>query len=76
MINPAGMSLMDWADSVVLSVNDAWAYGKLEDESAWQDWAVAFSKASPFSQQVIPNPYDFENWRDWAMLVYPSLERS
>lgn len=74
MINPRNMSLTDWADSVILSTSDAWSFGKLEDEARWQDWAIGFVRASNFTQQVVPDPYQFEDWRDWAERVYPMLE--
>lgn len=74
MINPRNMTLTDWADSVILAVSDARSFGKLEDESRWQDWAIGFVRASPFSQQAIPDPYQFADWRDWAERAYPMLE--
>lgn len=74
MINPRGMTLRDWADSVILSVGDAWSFGKLEDESRWQDWAVGFVRASNFTQRAVPDPYGFNDWREWAMRAYPMLE--
>lgn len=74
MINPRNMSLTDWADSVILAISDAWSFGKLEDEARWQDWAIGFVRASRFTQQVVPDPYQFADWRDWAERVYPMLE--
>lgn len=74
MINPVGMTLKDWADSIVLSVGDAWSFGKLLDENDWQNWAVGFVRASNFTQRVVPDPYEFDDWRDWAMRAYPMLE--
>jgi hypothetical protein len=68
------MGLIDWADSVILSVGDAWAFGRLDDENDWQDWATGFLKASPFSTRAAPDPYQFDDWREWAMRVYPMLE--
>jgi hypothetical protein len=74
MIDPRNMTLLDWADSVILSVGDAWSFGRLVDESRWQDWAVGFVRATPFSQRSLPDPYQFTDWRDWAMRAYPMLE--
>ncbi len=74
MIDPHGMTLIDWADSVILSVGDAWSFGRLDDENEWQDWATGFLKASPFSTRAAPDPYQFDDWREWAMRVYPMLE--
>jgi hypothetical protein len=75
MINPYGMTLTDWADSVILSAGDAWAFGRLQDESRWQDWAVAFLRGS-YSQTNAPDPYAFTDWREWAMRAYTMLERN
>ena len=74
MINPTGLTLRDWADSVVLTVGDAWSFGKLADEAEWQPWAVGFVRASPFTQRALPDPFQFDDWREWAMLAYPMLE--
>lgn len=74
MIDPRGMTLRDYADSLVLSVDAAWSFGKLEDEADWQSWAVGFVRANNFAQQLPPNPYMFSNWRDWAERAYTMLE--
>jgi hypothetical protein len=74
MIDPRGMGLIDWADSVILSVGDAWSFGRLDDENEWQGWATGFLRATPFSRRVVPDPYQFDDWREWAMRAYPMLE--
>jgi hypothetical protein len=74
MIDPRNMGLRDWADSVILVVGDAWAFGRLEDETQWREWATGFVRSSDFAGRVVPDPYQFEDWREWAMRVYPMLE--
>ena len=76
MIDPRNMTLRDWSDSVILSVGDAWSFGRLDNESLWQDWGVGFLRAGSFATRAIPDPYEFSDWRDWAMRVYPMLETS
>jgi len=73
-VNPQGMSLRDWADSAILTLNDAWSLPKLDDEARWQDWAASFAIIPGVSQRSLPDPYQFTDWRDWAMRVYPLLE--
>lgn len=73
MIDPRNMSLQDWADSVILSVTDVWDFGKIVDDN-WQDWAKSFVVASGYSQRNVPDPYQFDDWREWAMRAYPMLE--
>lgn len=74
MIDPYRMSWQDWASSVILSIGDAWSFGAPPEEPNWQDWAVGLVRASPFTQRTLPNPYEFLDWREWAMRSYPMLE--
>ena len=74
MINPAGMSLQQWADAVIGSINVAWPLGKIADESRWQDWAVSLVRAPGVAQRILPDPYSFTDWRSWAERAYPMLE--
>ena len=74
MINPANMALKDWANAVILSLGDVWSFGTLTDESRWQDWAVGFVRAPQYAQRILPDPYQFSDWREWAMRAYPMLE--
>lgn len=72
MIDPVNMTVMQWADAVILSITDAWSVGRLDDETEWQHWGVGLLRA--FSQRALPNPYDFDDWREWARRTYPMLE--
>jgi len=74
VINPTNMTLTDWADSVILSINAEQSLGRLDDETRWQDWAVGLLKSGTFSTQTLPDPYQFSDWRDWAMRAYIMLE--
>lgn len=74
MIDPRGMTLRDWADSVILATSDVWSVGKLTDEARWADWASNLVRAFPVSQQAAPDPYQFDSWSEWAMRAYPMLE--
>lgn len=76
MIDPRGLTLTQWADAVVLTLNDAWSFGRLSDEEHWQDWATGFLRALPISNRVAPDPHQFVDWREWAMRVYPMLEEA
>lgn len=72
MIDPVNMTVIQWADGVVLTISDAWSVGRLDDESEWQTWATGLVRA--FSPRALPNPYAFDDWRDWAQRAYPMLE--
>ena len=74
MINPVNMTLRECADSVILAIGDARSFGKLMDEERWQDWAMSFVRTTNFTQQLVPDPYQFSDWREWAQRAYPMLE--
>ena len=74
MINPVGMTWQDWASSVILDTEASWSFGVPTSETDWREFAVGFVRAPSFAQRVLPDPYEFSDWRDWAMRVYPMLE--
>ncbi len=74
MIDPTGMTLLDWTASTTLSVKTAWSIGRLDDEMYWRDWATGLLRATPFNAQCVPDPYQFDSWYEWAMRVAPLLE--
>ena len=74
MINPRGMTMKQWADALILYEPDGWAFGKLLDEDLWRDWAVGFLRASHFAQRIPPDPWHFDDWREWAERAYTMLE--
>lgn len=73
MVDPRGMTLRDWTDSVILTVTDGYAFGRLDGDN-WQAWATGFVRAPGYSQRNVPDPYQFNDWREWAMRAYPMLE--
>jgi len=74
MIHPAHMQLRDWADAIILSVVDAWSYGRLDNEDDWQAWGTTFIRADKFVQLNPPDPYEYDNWRDWAERMFPYFQ--
>ena len=74
MIDPRGMSLTQWADGVILTLNSEWSLSRLDDEIRWMDWAAQFQRIPELTQRNIPNPYQFSDWREWAMRSYSMLE--
>lgn len=69
---PSYMKLQDWADQMSLDLDRYGAFGRLQDESRWQDWAVQFLNNTTLGRNL-PNPYGFDNWQDWAERFCQSL---
>jgi hypothetical protein len=62
---PTGLTLRDWADQVVLDLDNYGAFGRLNRDSDWQNWAVQFLNNTTLGRNL-PNPYQFTDWRRWA----------
>jgi len=63
---PVIIELRDWADQLSLDLAEYAPIPRLDDESKWQEWGVAFCALSGISQKNPPNPLAFDDWRDWA----------
>lgn len=59
------MELRDWADCVCLDLDAYGAFGRLDDERRWQDWALQFFNNTTLGRNF-PDPYAFTDWREWA----------
>ena len=75
MIDPYGLTVTQWADAAILVVDSTWSFGRLDDEERWREWAAGFLTAPSFASQIAPDPYQFADWRDWAMRVNALFER-
>lgn len=74
MIDPRGLTWQRWATAVLLDVQTGWSLGTPPDEANWRDFAVGLVRAPTFAQRILPDPYAFTDWREWAMRSYPMLE--
>jgi hypothetical protein len=73
MIDPRNLSLQQWADATILSLNSGWPFGRYTGGD-WRDYLVSFVRAPPMAQRVLPDPHKFSDWREWAMRAAPMIE--
>ena len=62
---PQNMTLTDWANQVVLDLDSFGSFGRLEDPTKWQDWAMQYFNNTSLGRNF-PVPYDFQDWRERA----------
>lgn len=79
IINPTGFSnVIDWADQMTgqlgfLSDNEAGSdpnYEQLNNPDEWQDWAMGLFGGTDRLGQDAPDPYAYDNWREWAERLF------
>ena len=66
-IDPRGMSVIEWTDSMGLVLSSMVIPERLDDPEQWREWAANILDTPSLEGQNAPNPYQFESWRDWAM---------
>jgi len=63
---PVIIELRDWADQIILDLDNYGPLARLENEGDWRQWGLQFCVISGLSQKNIPNPFFFDDWRSWA----------
>lgn len=66
-IDPRDMTAQGWTAAVTLDLEQFGSVPQLLDPARWHDWAAAVVGMSAISGVVLPDPYGFVEWTDWAM---------
>lgn len=60
-------NVVDWADYMFPSIEDFGVAVRLMDERDWKNWASGLSTIASLAALGVPNAYQFDDWREWAM---------
>lgn len=69
MIIPVGISLLDWAASLLIDYPDD-NLPILYNEEEWKDWGDFVTGAPSFEDLNAPSTSFYDNWQDWAFALY------
>lgn len=67
MIDPRGLTAIQWCDSTALALSDLVTVPILSREEEWPMWAISVSSNTRISAFHPPDPRHFTDWREWAM---------
>ncbi len=73
IVDPRGIDLQAWADTLCLDLDEYAVIPQLYHESEWQNWAAGLISINGISQLNPPSPYQFDDWREWALRFYQVL---
>lgn len=68
LYDPRYMLFGDWA-SLMCEQYAAQQLSIPNDQTDWKSWAVGLLAIDVFTNQGVPDPYEFEFWQDWASAV-------
>jgi hypothetical protein len=66
------MSLHEWCDFMVPVLEQFGNLGRLDGEN-WQEWALQLLNLPRLSGTVVPDPFQFAEWSDWAERLNKNL---
>lgn len=73
IVNPAYLTVKEWTDFMVPALEQFGNLGRLDDEKQWREWGAALLNLPALSGSVIPDPYQFDDWRTWATRCVQNL---
>ena len=68
------MSITEWADQMIFLVGSDTAYERLDNPEMWQIWAMNFVGEPDQTGQDAPDPFQFDDWREWAQRLFYTVE--
>lgn len=74
-IVPYDIDFADWADQMSVEILRFGPPPAVANEDAWRDWADEVVAIPAIGRLQPPNPSDFVDWRDWAVLLYELFDR-
>ena len=66
LLDPRGMTPMEWTNAYHIDLERFGFIPALQSNDRWQDWGSALSLLASLSGIILPNPYEFSDWQEWA----------
>lgn len=72
-VNPMFMTPREWTDAMMTNLEQFGNIGRLDDEKKWQEWATQLLNLPKLAGSIVPDPYQFDDWRAWARRCIENL---
>lgn len=66
MIDPHGLSVMQWTDFMTQNLTGFSEPPRLDNPDDWHVWALTVTLSPRIAAFNPPNPLQFSDWRQWA----------
>lgn len=73
IVLPVVINFYNWACSLLIDFSQQEIPIPPRDEAKWKEWAQRVYARNIFSNDNIPNPSLFSDWRTWAMRVCQAI---
>lgn len=58
--------VVQWSDYMWPTIEEFGVPSRLMSEDDWQNWASGLLSIAGFAGLNTPNPFQFDDWREWA----------
>lgn len=72
-IDPSYMSVREWTDFMVPNLEQYGNLGRLSRDDEWRAWGAQLLNLPGISGSIVPDPYQFDDWRTWAQRCVQNL---
>ena len=73
-VDPRGIdNFIDWADYMYPDLEQLGTVVKMMPGGNWQDWGAGLLAVNKIAECSAPNPYQFDDWKEWAMRFIQTL---
>lgn len=72
-INPAFLTVRQWCDFMTPNLEKFGNLGRLSDDEKWQQWGAELLNFPALHGSIVPDPYQFTDWRAWAARLCQTL---
>lgn len=66
-IDPRGLTVIEWTDSMVFPLLDLARPSRLDNPDAWHEWALQVIQSPMVSDLNPPDPRGYATWQEWAI---------
>ena len=66
MIDPRFHTVLEWTDFTGAELESFGTVMRLDTPENWRDWAAHAISLGGLQAKNAPNPYQFDDWREWA----------
>lgn len=72
-VDPKGMTAREWTAASTINLERFGSIPALQKDEDWRGWGAVLAVFASLSGIVIPNPYDFAAFEDWAQRFNEAL---
>lgn len=68
-------TFQEWSDYMYPTLEEYGVIEQFTHGSDWKSWAAGLLSLNPIVRLAVPQPYAFDDWKEWAMRLIEALDQ-